>query len=318
MKVQGNRFIVWLKAFLKDNSNDTVILKGHDGNKSESNQKLAIIDLLKLTSTFTPPEFEGPKTVWDKLDSRISKNKTISLQSRKVKRWYFAAASIAILISAGSFITLYKTSIYCERGQQKSYFLPDSSEVILNAETEIKFNKFTYKWNRKLELNGEAYFKVKKGSSFEVSANNTVTEVLGTSFNIYSRDNDLRVSCFTGKVGVRIVGQKENKILTPGYQTEIIGESKLSVPSEIKTKEEDSWRLGKFVFVKAPLNKVFKELERQFDVSIKYPDLEGNYYTGHFYNNNLTEALTMVCVPMQLKYEEKKNNIIIINKTSSN
>jgi len=58
--------------------------------------------------------------------------------------------------------------------------------VVLNSKSTISFNKTDWKNNRQLTLDGEAYFKVEKGSTFTVNTNNGSVTVLGTQFNVNS------------------------------------------------------------------------------------------------------------------------------------
>ena len=127
MKVPENRFIEWLKVQLRDISVESDELNNEGDCGLENNNELVTGYLLKLTTTFTPPEFKGKDDVWDKLTSRIDNNKGLNLSAGTNKRRYYIAiaASIAILISVGLYLVTNKTTIRCERGQQKTYLLPD-------------------------------------------------------------------------------------------------------------------------------------------------------------------------------------------------
>ena len=99
-------------------------------------------------------------------------------------------------------------------GEQKIIELPDGSLVTMNSKSTIEFNPDSWESNRILNLSGEAYFKVKKGSQFTVNTTNGNVVVLGTEFNVNSSHNFFEVICYEGKVKV----EKNHKdyILTPG------------------------------------------------------------------------------------------------------
>jgi ferric-dicitrate binding protein FerR (iron transport regulator) len=75
----------------------------------------------------------------------------------------FKIAAIAFLLTSSYFLffnstTTFETSI----AQTQSFQLPDESEVTLNAASKITFHKKSWKENRNLTLEGEAYFQVQK------------------------------------------------------------------------------------------------------------------------------------------------------------
>ena len=113
-----------------------------------------------------------------------------------------AAASLLLLLSVTGFLRFYTKSVFTPNGQQISFLLPDGSKVQLNAKSEINFHPYWFNISRTVKLNGEGYFLVNKGKDFKVVSKLGETSVLGTSFNIFSRNNEYNVTCFTGKVRV--------------------------------------------------------------------------------------------------------------------
>lgn len=79
--------------------------------------------------------------------------------------------------------------------------LPDGSKVWLNTNSQISYSP-TFKKDRKLTLQGEAYFIVThdKQHPFTVLTKRINTEVLGTSFNVKEQNSDVIVTVATGKV----------------------------------------------------------------------------------------------------------------------
>jgi len=75
-------------------------------------------------------------------------------------------------------------------------------------------------------------FNVKKGNSFNVVSSLGKTFVLGTSFNIFSREDKYRVACVTGKVKVISITNKQ-VILSPNYHAEIIKDGNIKVTKNI-------------------------------------------------------------------------------------
>jgi len=199
-------------------------------------------------------------------------------------------------------------TVSCSAGNQEIVNLPDASTALLNAGSTINFSEH---WSneRTVELEGQAFFDVIKGSKFQVVTPEGVVEVLGTSFDVFARDKEFRVACRTGRV--RVTAGKQSVEIVPGF-TAILENDRLLV-GEYDLSEAD-WRNGEFIYEEADLNDVLDELSRQFNVQLQSPALEGRKYTGRFSNKKLDEALQLVCLPMGLKYTIMNQQVIIIEE----
>jgi len=93
---------------------------------------------------------------------------------------FAAAASIALFFSISTFLTNRDVTFQSDFGEHKTIALLDGSEVILNAKSTLKYDEKNWKNNREVFLKGEAFFKVQKGSTFNVTTGNGTVSVLGT------------------------------------------------------------------------------------------------------------------------------------------
>lgn len=221
---------------------------------------------------------------------------------RNLRIYWSAAASIAV-IALLTTIYFYKPSpdeIIAQRGQHIDYTLPDGSNVTVNAESKISFSESKFTKKRILELEGEAFFSVQKGSPFVVKTQMGKVEVLGTTLNVYARNEELSVSCLTGKV--QVTAGEQSIILTPGEKADFISGA-LQKSSDISPEQMAGWKSGQFYFESVPLISIFDEIERQFDVEITSQGLEARLFTGGFSNKNLNEALETLSMTMNLEYE---------------
>jgi transmembrane sensor len=101
------------------------------------------------------------------------------------------AASLTMIVLVSYFLIRWATgdnisidNITIKSGAEvATLYLPDSSKVWLNINSEITYSK---NFNpRAIKLSGEAFLSVRKDSSdFIVTNNNTITKVLGTIFNL--------------------------------------------------------------------------------------------------------------------------------------
>jgi len=274
-------------------------------------------EILNYISIYKVPEQVTEEQAWSKIEAIIDKpvkNVQVSINKPKRLLFYFSAAALVLLILGISVFVLMNqtTTVKTSNGQILTYLLPDSSVVKLNSATIISYHTFRWTKHRVITIEGEAFFEVKKGNKFEVKTNAGTVTVYGTSFNVLNRDNALKVSCFTGKVGVKLPNNKEVMLL-PGFETSTANGNKLLPANAFDKKVTSSWQTGEFYFSNDPLNIVFDELARQYNIQIKYPTTEGRHFSGYFNNKNLKNALDMICIAMQLKYTIINENIVVIS-----
>ncbi|HCY41640.1 MAG TPA: hypothetical protein DHV48_09845 [Prolixibacteraceae bacterium] len=263
-----------------------------------------------FVQSYRVPQKKSKAEALELLRSKLDQQ-SIEKPTRSLRIYWSAAASVALiaLLTTVYFYTASSSQIIAGKGQHLEYSLPDGSEVTVNADSKLSFSKSGFSEKRSLKLEGEAYFSVMKGNSFVVETKLGTVEVLGTTLNVYARDNGLSVSCLTGKVKITANGQ--TVIIEPGEKAELV-DGTLKKITNISTDQMAGWRSGEFHFDNITLISIFEEIERQFDVKITTKGLENRFYTGGFTNKNLTEALEMVCLPMQLDYEIKNGNKIRI------
>lgn len=262
----------------------------------------------EIIKSWKVPEGRTTEQAWQEVQRKIAQGENRpKVVKFSWKPMVSVAAAAAVIISLVMFWPNHELkTVACALGKTEAVSLPDASVVTLNAGSEITFSDDWSK-DRLIELKGQAFFEVTKGSKFSVVTPNGSVEVLGTSFDVYSRKNDFRVACHTGKVLVRVGTQTIE--ITPGFSA-LLENGNLKL-SEFEPSNRD-WRKGEFVFEAVPLTDVFLELERQFDVRVKMPSLDSRMYSGRFSNKNLDEALQLICLPMGLKYTiESEHNVVI-------
>ncbi|MDR2969609.1 MAG: DUF4974 domain-containing protein [Tannerellaceae bacterium] len=211
----------------------------------------------------------------DRVNKRIGYDKqtlTIPLY-RKLSR--IAAVLIPLFILAGGYLYYQSTrndliEVSVAYGEQKHLFLPDSSEIWVNAGSTIKYpKKFTDK-QRLVQLDGEAYFSVRREESnpFIVSTEKLSVKVLGTKFNVkaYTGDEKITTTLTSGKVEVNT--NNALHILNPNEQLTFNRNTSAIHIEEIPSEETDSWLSGRLIFNNASLTEIVQTLERRFDISI--------------------------------------------------
>lgn len=255
------------------------------------------IDKIRIT----PKWDKSKEQIWTEKFETLgenSKTKIIPFYRRKIL--LYAAAVVALIVLAlPTTAFLYTEQLHTAYGEHRSIVLPDGSEVELNADSRLVYKPLWWKLSRTVELEGEAYFEVEKGSRFDVRSNENIVSVLGTSFNIYSREKKYEVSCLTGKVSVR--DKTELVILTPNMQAKMAN-GKFIIIENNNSLQSIGWTKGEFTFTAVPLVEALKEIERQYNVKIEKPKNSDYLYTGTFSKKESPkEVLEIVGKPFDLK-----------------
>lgn len=253
--------------------------------------------------------------VWATIEARIdAQPKGRSLVMNITRSKWAVAAGIVVILSMVSFLRFYSVTVETIAGQHLAAKLPDHSKASLNAQTTLKYYPYWWKIKRIVKLDGEAFFEVEKGKKFAVISQRGTTQVLGTSFNIFSRAEIYKVTCITGSVKVKSTKGFE-AILKPNGKAEIKSDGKIDVLTDIETFPEISWRKNIFLFTASPVLQVFHEIERQYGVKIVAQPDNYSLYTGNFSKEqSVEETLSYVCPALGLKYAKNSAGAYLITK----
>lgn len=160
-------------------------------------------------------------------------------------------------------------------GRSFVVILGDGTKVWLNAQSSLRYPiKFSGK-ERKVILEGEAYFEVtknKKAPFIVETRDNMSVEVLGTSFNVksYRDQNDIETVLAEGSVKVN--SSIGSTTLVPGNKSSYDPKTKQIEVTEVDAGDYTSWRNGRFVFRGERIEDIFKQLARWYGISVVYRD----------------------------------------------
>lgn len=249
---------------------------------------------------------------YDELKLRLDKKKNAATN------WYKISARIAALFIVGLglyFLTTQdkSTSFNTQLSQKQEIELPDGSIVTLNEASQLRFNKKNWDTQRNVELQGEAYFKVAKGKRFDVTTALGSVSVLGTQFNVSTRDGSFNVICYEGLVKVEAkAGVQE---LRPGQGIRAVNDT--FQPLGVATVQPD-WLQNLKVFKEAPIQDVFAALEKQYNVKITTDTVDSSIlFTGAFELHNLDNALTAITKTLNLTYAIHTNEVVLITNAKN-
>jgi len=199
--------------------------------------------------------------------------------------------------------------------QRTQLTLVDGSQVTLNSGSKLRFPRTFSSDVREVYLDGEGFFDVKsEGRPFIVLTDHAKTTVLGTRFNVRSRDDATRVMVESGRVRFEATDQSEDVILSAGQMSEIkISHSIPSPPEAIDIDVATGWMNGRVHFERTSIFEVILELERHYDVDIRYAGVDPNALTitGAFNDNSIETALTSICLTIDANFHLDGDTYII-------
>jgi ferric-dicitrate binding protein FerR (iron transport regulator) len=246
------------------------------------------------------------------LQSEIRNPKTEFHASKSAIRWLAIAATFLLAVvgiwwfASRDQFSFTDTDYVTKAGETKEVKLPDGSVATLNAVSKLGFTASDWTEARTVALEGEAYFKAKKGKTFSVRTEQGTVEVVGTVFNVFARDEELEVKCAEGKVQVINPEGTERVLLKKGEQVSILG-GKMQKRQGLAFYP--NWFKGESAFRTAPLEKVFGEMERQYGVVVLADSLGERTFSGKFVHDDLQKAVKMVCAPMKLNCEVRGDTV---------
>jgi ferric-dicitrate binding protein FerR (iron transport regulator) len=232
--------------------------------------------------------------------------KTIRLQP-----WLGRIAAVLVLALGITFFlyTNNTTTLMADAGERTEFELPDNSQVVLNAGSEASYKSWNWDSNREVELEGEAYFRVAKGQTFDVNTQLGKVTVVGTQFNVKARNGRFDVTCFEGKV--KVTYNKEEILLTSGMS--IAYDNGQSIKITDPETGQPGWINYEVSFTEEKLESVIDEIERQYKVTIDTKNVNtAETYTGTLPMNNLQQALEIITTLKQLKAEKTGNNKFVL------
>lgn len=314
------------------------------------NNKLSVSELDSAVDWLSSPE--GVKTAGEEMDrilyeaeaaggsaedyarydipsERIysSVRKTIRLKSLKIWGIAVAAALVPIMLIMGTghyfgleFKELFTVPemVYseAEQGEMVNVIFQDGTKVVLNAGTVIKYPKRFSLNERRVYIDGEAYFDVsaQKNRPFIVDCGDGSIEVLGTSFNVkaYSDDELMTVALDEGRI--RFSAAEELRVLEKS-QVLVYDRTRRSIEvrENVNTTEESLWKSNIISFQRADLKEFTTTLSRLFDVTfdVRNPDAEKYRYTMMSKKIELDSILNEIEIISPLKFRRNGDEIII-------
>lgn len=195
--------------------------------------------------------------------------------------------------------------------------LPDGTLVYLNSNTKLRFPDKFPRDKREVFLEGEAFFQVKNlgGVPFHVISGKSVTEVIGTEFNVKTGSLSDQITLCSGSVEIVNVLTSQRARLVPEEQATVSDAG--IVVAIVDPYEAKAWTEGKFYFKNVTLGDITQKLNEWYNVDFIFRDsrLKSISFTGMVNRNEiLLKTFDLFESSYDLKFRITGEGVVISGK----
>ena len=244
----------------------------------------AIVQMLHTSRQDLPPE--SVEVHWKALENHLFVSDLSRPHNRKwylPKTWHFflAAAVIgAIFLAFGLWPNMtskfgsQKHVLTTNYGEKQSLQLPDGSQIVLNANSELTYyTPWDSAHPREVWLNGEGFFDIVHapkigGKQFRVHLNDMTVDVLGTSFNVNSRHNRMQVVLKEGKVRLTHKEKADTLTMIKGEMVEF-AENELFIRRKVDPDRYTSWIENRILFEESSLQSIGEMIIDRYGLNVE-------------------------------------------------
>lgn len=289
--------------------------------QSEENQKIArqIYHLYLATDTFQTLRHTDTEKALRKVSKKMKATRLPSwwLQIQRI------AAILLIPLAIAYCISYFKSDvpaaqwveIRTQPGTTATLVLPDSSVVVLNSESVLRYPTLFAENERKVSLEGEGYFSVAKDPEKQFilhTPGEGEIRVYGTEFNVeaYPKDPLVKTTLVSGKVSFTFNGRSAETLLSPGQKATYDPGKKTVTVAETFVEGAIAWKDGKLIFRDTPFDEIVDRLGKQYGVDfiIRHQELRNYTFTGTFERQPLNRILEHFTLSSKIRFKPLEEN----------
>lgn len=204
------------------------------------------------------------------------------------------------------------------KGGEYTLVLADGTKVWVNAATEIRYPVKFIKGERRVQLEGEAYFEVAKNPTkpFIVEVDGMEVKVYGTKFNINTRRLDrMQTTLVEGSVSVKANGKPE-VMLEPNQQAVFNKLSGQVAVQKVDVMPYVAWHLGNYFFENKSVSEILDELSLWYDIKVFFmnDEVRGERFSGYLPRYGEIEKLLALIEKTSHVRFEIKGKVIVVRK----
>ena len=262
-------------------------------------------------------DFKIKEQIWERVKARCVDRKRNKVLTEL--RWYFAVASLALLLTIGGFwMNSVRDNINDEfimviAQQNQMHVLPDSTKVWMESGSSIKYTK-AFNKKREVWLEGNSFFEVYKheGSFFQVHINKAFIEVKGTCFLVKQDDiKQNEITLFHGKIEFNVESTGKKIVMQPLQKVTYNVDN---AQTQIENISNISWENGRYNFEDVPLTQLIETVNQMYNTNIVLKRNLGKkaLFSGSIrYDETLDDVLDKICFSLNLTIETHNEQIII-------
>lgn len=257
----------------------------------------------------------------DKQDRGDLPAKVVSLQSSKT-RWLSVAAGVIVLLGVGFLLKwmlnpVESVQVAMVKIQSASGTitdtLPDGSVITLNKNSTVEYPAVFADSSRQLKMEGEVFFDIAKNASkpFIINTSTADIKVVGTSFNVKSKQGSTEVIVETGIV--EVLYNRKKLALAAGKKVKVTeGDSVLQAENTSGTLHQ-YFRNRQFVCDNTPLFELASILSEAYSVNIviEKSSIKNLRISTTFSDESLENILTIIEQTMGVKAIQQGDSILI-------
>lgn len=267
----------------------------------EDSEEFADFDRIAEVAAGLELEAYDTETAYQKIQSQNQSQQKRRTRTVRLQRILAIAASLVLVALVYYWIAPREKTYITQNAEKNELALPDGSSVSLHVASRISYDSRNWAEERKVSLQGEAFFEVTEGQEFLVELACGEVSVLGTSFNIRSRDGRCEITCFSGKIKFTI-GEKESILEAgEGIQIDIREEKNIDIRND---QRKPAWTRGITELKEASLEEALEELKLIYNLRVildgNLPDKKLNADIPH---DDARIAIQSILEPFDIKYE---------------
>ena len=315
-------FLDWY--FKRDQANMAFwdkLINSNPEQKKLVDEAVLILEAIKIKEDRTAIDFEKAESrLFEKINISKTSHTAPLVRLNTDRKWLPWVAAAIVLVTVGLGLFNYfqpeKPGIQTGYAEIRQESLPDGSQVTLNANSKITFDKSWQKEkDREVWVNGEAFFQVKKTprkSRFIVHTGHFDIIVTGTEFNVVNRNEKTNVLLKEGSVLIRMANGEETA-MKPGDFVEFSNDQLQKKTA--KDIQVMAWKDRKFIFEKTPMTEVGANIKDLYGINVRFGDdaVATDSISGILPNDNLDVFLQSLETAQN--YEVIKNNQEVLIRT---
>jgi ferric-dicitrate binding protein FerR (iron transport regulator) len=268
-----------------------------------------------------------------KIYNRILRHRQVE-RFRQPRRWRWASVASIIIMAAVISVLFYWGDLIspktAEPGTSSSYFtystaagqqqvltLPDGTKIRMDENTTLLVSRHSQD-SSIVTLKGEAYFQVTHDPDhpFIVKANGALIRDIGTRFNVKTdtTNHNVQVAVIQGEVVLKKAGKDHltSAALTKNHFGTLNLKNNQIIIEKGAAKNYLSWKTHKLIFNGEPLGKISRQLERLYDVKIRFKSdqLKNVKLTAQLDRNELKTVLKIIAHTLDIHYRMSGSQVV--------